>query len=84
MFIAVFVVEPFSVFVLKVAVPASIYEKLRWMQDPTAVTRHHCCPLFVSPIEILPDDVAGCFSRLGVDPPARLVDVMKDPLSPVG
>ncbi|KAK7249207.1 hypothetical protein SO694_00046132 [Aureococcus anophagefferens] len=76
-FIAVFIVEPFSVFVLKVAVPASIYEKLRWMQDPTAVTRHHRCPLFVSPIEILPDDVAGCFSRLGVDPPARLVDVMK-------
>ncbi|KAH8056381.1 calcium ion binding protein [Aureococcus anophagefferens] len=38
-FIAVFIVEPFSVFVLKVAVPASIYEKLRWMQDPTAVTR---------------------------------------------
>jgi hypothetical protein len=33
--------------------------------------------LFVSPIEILPDDIAGCFSRLGVEIPARLVDVMK-------
>ncbi|KAH8075751.1 hypothetical protein JL720_10455 [Aureococcus anophagefferens] len=71
-FIAVGIVEPFTVFILKFCLPASAYAKLRWMRDPTLLDDPARVRLFVEPAALLPDDVASCFGALGADAPARL------------
>ena len=71
-FIAVGIVEPFTVFILKFCLPASAYAKLRWMRDPTLFDDPARVRLFVEPAALLPDDVAACFGALGADAPARL------------
>ena len=75
-FIAVFIVEPFTVFIMKLAVPASLYEKLRWAEDPCAVTSPFRCKLFVSPADILFAERSTPFDAVGATPlPARLLDI---------
>ncbi|KAH8060649.1 hypothetical protein JL722_4762 [Aureococcus anophagefferens] len=69
-FIAVGIVEPFTVFILKFCLPASAYAKLRWMRDPTLLDDPARVRLFVEPAALLPDDVASCFGALGADAPA--------------
>ena len=75
-FIAVFIVEPFTIFILKVFVPAFIYEKLRWMRDPCHASERvgHSCGMFVAPIDILFGMAKTPFDALSIQLPPRLVE----------
>ena len=68
-FIAVFIVEPFTLFLLKVAVPASVYAKLRWMEDPTSVPGHFRFKLFVAHGSVFRASIEGEELELRVEQP---------------
>ncbi|EGB03393.1 hypothetical protein AURANDRAFT_68050 [Aureococcus anophagefferens] len=72
-FMALFVVEPITHFVIRVAVPAAIYDRLRWMDDPT---RADAMPLrqqlFVKPSELLAAPAIAAFDACGARPPRSL------------
>ena len=85
-FTGIFIVEPFTHFILRFIIPASIYAKLRWMEDPSVISCLFRTKLYCSPVEIIPDENVQAFEKIGCRTPERLLEmkaVVDKPHEPV-
>ena len=66
------VLEPFSIYYLRMCLPIALHRKLSWHDDPMTLRSRYCAPLLIKPIDLVARKHCAAFRTLGLRVPKRL------------